>query len=55
MAQQQAGGAPPVGSVVTALPAGCVQQVRDGVAYQQCGSVTYRVAFQGSNLVYVVQ
>jgi len=30
-------------------------EVRDGVEYQNCGGVYYRAAFQGSNLVYVVQ
>ena len=59
-AQQQATaarppGAPAVGSVVTALPAGCKTETRDGVEYQNCGGVYYRAAFQGSNLVYVVQ
>jgi hypothetical protein len=58
--QQQAAatrpaGAPPVGTVVTALPAGCKPETRDGVEYQNCGGVYYRAAFQGNNLVYVVQ
>jgi hypothetical protein len=26
-----------------------------GVEYQNCGGVYYRAAFQGNNLVYVVQ
>jgi hypothetical protein len=54
VAQQQSG-APAVGSVVTSLPAGCVEQTQGGVSYQKCGNVTYRAAFQGNNLVYVVQ
>ncbi len=54
VAQQQSG-APAVGTVVTALPAGCVQETEGGVAYQRCGTVRYRPAFQGNNLVYVVQ
>jgi hypothetical protein len=59
-AQQQAApprpaGAPAVGTVVSALPAGCKPETRDGVEYQNCGGVYYRAAFQGSNLVYVVQ
>jgi len=59
-AQQQAAaprpsGAPAVGSVVTALPAGCKPETRSGVEYQNCGGVYYRAAFQGNNLVYVVQ
>jgi hypothetical protein len=57
-AQQQQGaaaGAPAVGSVVNALPAGCTPEVKGGVEYQKCGGVYYRSAFQGNNLVYVVQ
>ena len=59
-AQQQAAaarpaGAPPVGAVVGALPAGCKPETRSGVEVQNCGGVTYRSAFQGNNLVYVVQ
>ena len=58
--QQQAAaarppGAPPVGSVVTALPAGCKPETKNGVEYQNCGGVYYRAAFQSNNLVYVVQ
>jgi hypothetical protein len=41
--------------VVSTLPSGCVQETKDGTAYQKCGSVYYRAAFQGNNLVYVVQ
>ena len=48
-------GAPPIGSVVSALPSGCVSAPKGGVEYQNCGGVYYRAAFQGSNLVYVVQ
>jgi hypothetical protein len=48
-------GAPAVGSVVATLPAGCVPAQKDGVEYQNCGGVYYRAAFQGNNLVYVVQ
>ena len=58
--QQQAAasrppGAPAVGAVVTALPAGCKPETSNGVEYQNCGGVYYRAAFQGNNLVYVVQ
>ena len=48
-------GAPAVGSVVSALPAGCVSAPTGGVEYQNCGGVYYRAAFQGNNLVYVVE
>jgi hypothetical protein len=48
-------GTPAVGSIATALPAGCVPEARGGVEYQRCGTVYYRAAFQGNNLVYVVQ
>ena len=59
-AEQQAAasrppGAPAAGAVVTALPAGCNPVTSDGVEYQNCGGVYYRAAFQGNNLVYVVQ
>jgi hypothetical protein len=59
-AQQQAAaarpaGAPPAGSVVNALPAGCKPETNNGVEYQNCGGVYYRAAFQGNNLVYVTQ
>ncbi|MCU0990648.1 MAG: hypothetical protein MUE63_13970 [Xanthomonadales bacterium] len=30
-------------------------ETRSGVEYQNCGGVLYRAAFQGNNLVYVVQ
>jgi len=47
--------APPlaIGTVVTALPAGCTAVTSGGVEYQSCGKNTYRAAFQGSQLVYV--
>ena len=60
-AQQQAAvsphppGAPAVGTVVATLPAGCKPETKNGVEYQNCGGVLYRAAFQGNNLVYVVQ
>jgi len=59
-AQQQAtaarpAGAPAVGTIVNTLPSGCVPQDKGGVEYQNCGGVYYRSAFQGNNLVYVVQ
>lgn len=49
------GSAPPVGSIVSSLPAGCVSAPSGGVEYYQCGGIRYRPAFQGNNLVYVVQ
>jgi hypothetical protein len=48
-------GALATGAVVTALPAGCKPETRSGVEYQNCEGVYYRAAFQGENLVYVVQ
>jgi hypothetical protein len=58
--QQQAAaarppGAPPAGTVVSTLPAGCKPETKSGVEYQNCGGVLYRPGFQGNNLVYVVQ
>lgn len=60
VAQQQTqaarpAGAPPVGAIVPALPAACVSAPKGGVEYYNCGGVYYRTAFQGNNLVYVVQ
>jgi len=43
----------PVGTVVPALPAGCVSTPVGGVDYFYCGGNFYRAAFQGNNLVYV--
>jgi hypothetical protein len=56
VAQQQAGpsGAPPIGTVVQALPGGCASVVVSGVSYSDCGGVFYKAAFQGNNLVDVV-
>ena len=50
----QPAGAPAIGTIVTALPAGCTAITMSGVQYNNCGGVYYRTAFQGSNLVYVV-
>ena len=46
-------GALPLGTVVTALPAGCAATTVGGVQYQKCGVDFYKAAFQGSQLVYV--
>lgn len=44
----------PVGTVVSALPPGCVSTPIGGVEYYNCApGVYYRAAFQGNNLVYV--
>ena len=55
VAKQQAAAAPPVGTIVNTLPAGCAPVAKAGVEYQHCGNVYYRAAFQSNNLVYVVQ
>ena len=44
----------PIGTVVHALPAGCVSVVVGGVDYSDCGGAFYKAAFSGNNLVYVV-
>jgi len=62
VAQQQAAAVPPpapgaataVGTVVAALPPGCVSAPISGVQYYDCAGVFYKPAFQGNNLVYVV-
>jgi hypothetical protein len=46
-------GALPLGTVVTALPAGCAATTIGDVQYQKCGVDYYKAAFQGSQLVYV--
>jgi len=48
-------GAPPLGTVVTQLPPGCVSSPQNGVEYYNCGGVFYRPVVQGNNLVYIVQ
>jgi len=48
------GSPPPVGSIVTVLPPGCVQTNLNGVAYERCGSTYYKASMMGSNLVFVV-
>ncbi len=47
------GGPLPMGTVVTSLPGGCEATPVDNVQYYHCGADYYRVAYQGSNLVYV--
>ena len=64
-AQQQAAPAPapapaptstlPAGTVVSALPSGCVSSKVDGVDLFNCGGVYYQPTFQSNNLVYVVK
>jgi type II secretory pathway component GspD/PulD (secretin) len=48
-----AGALLPLGTVVAALPAGCVSTPVGGVDYFYCGGNFYRAAFQGNALVYV--
>jgi hypothetical protein len=48
------GSSVPIGTIVTALPAGCVSTTIGGVNYFDCRGVFYRAAFQSNNLVYVV-
>jgi hypothetical protein len=43
----------PVGTVVSALPSGCVSTPVGGVEYYYCGGNFYRAVFEGNNLVYV--
>ena len=43
----------PLGTVVSALPAGCVATPVGGVEYYYCGGNFYRAVFQGNKLVYV--
>lgn len=43
----------PLGTVVSALPGGCVATPVGGVEYYYCSGNFYRAAFQGNTLVYV--
>ena len=43
------------GTVVSALPAGCVSTKVDGVDLFNCSGVFYQPTFQSNNLVYVVK
>ena len=43
----------PIGTVVTALPQGCVSKPVNGVQYYQCGENYYMAAYQEGTLVYV--
>jgi hypothetical protein len=56
LAQQPAAasGSPlPLGTVVSALPPGCVSTPVGGVNYYYCGGNFYQAKYQGSSLVYV--
>jgi hypothetical protein len=48
-----AGKSLPMGTVVPALPPGCVSTPVNGVEYYYGGGNFYRAVFQGNNLVYV--
>ena len=48
------GGALPIGTVVAALPGGCVSAPVNNIEYYLCAGTYYRAVFQGNNLVYVV-
>ena len=43
----------PVGTVTSALPAGCVSSPINGVQYYFDGASYYRAVFQGNTLVYI--
>jgi hypothetical protein len=43
----------PLGTVVSALPGGCVSTPSGGVNYYYCGGNFYQAVYQGSTLVYV--
>jgi hypothetical protein len=44
----------PVGTTVSALPAGCVSTTIGGASYFDCDGTFFQPAFQSNNLVYVV-
>jgi hypothetical protein len=43
-----------VGTIVDRPPAGCVTQVVNGLAYQQCGNTWYQPQMSGTTTTYVV-
>lgn len=47
-------GPPPVGTIVTSLPAGCAPTKLNNVDYMRCGSTYYKASMMGSNLVFEV-
>ncbi len=53
-AQQPPPGPPPVGTMVTTLPAGCSQTKLNNVDYLRCGSTYYKPTMVGDTAVFVV-
>jgi type II secretory pathway pseudopilin PulG len=53
-AKQPPPGPPPVGTMVTTLPAGCSQTKLNNVDYLRCGSTYYKPALVGDTAVFVV-
>jgi type II secretory pathway pseudopilin PulG len=45
---------PPVGTIVTTLPAGCTQTKLNNVDYLRCGSTYYKPTMAGDTAVFVV-
>lgn len=43
----------PIGTVVTALPSGCVSTPIGGIQYYQCGANYYQAAYQQGTLIYI--
>jgi hypothetical protein len=43
-----------VGSIVDGPPSGCVTQVVNGSAYQNCNGTWYQPQFSGSSQTYIV-
>jgi len=45
----------PLGTVVSALPAGCASVQLNGTNYFNCQGTYFRPAYQGQNVVYIVE
>lgn len=45
----------PIGTVVSALPAGCASVQLKGTNYFNCQGTYFRPAYQGQNVVYIVE
>lgn len=52
---QPAGPLLPLGTIVSALPAGCTSVQLHGANYFNCQGTYFRPVFQGQNIVYIVE
>ena len=43
-----------IGAIVNSLPSGCTTVMRNGIAYNQCGSTWYQPQYSGNNVTYII-